>query len=389
MQEEKYGLIDFEKMSPSAKKMRDFYAIKQDAPIYQKEFGYYVLDKWTQQGYLKPKEQVADYDAYLREVFGFDEPAVNDVFGLGWCEAGLFPEFKEEVLEDRGEHELVRDFAGRSVLCFKNRRSGFMPEYVDHPVKDRATWEREIKWRMNPYSAGRTDVTSAEVKAAIEGQKKGNAIVQRVVGGYMYLRSLIGPEELLYMFYDDPDLIHECMKTWFELADHVIAEHQKHLVFDELFFGEDICYNHGSLISPDMIQEFLMPYYQQLYSNMKRRNLDQKRTLHFQIDTDGFSYPVIALYQKIGVDYMSPFEVASGCDVVEVGKLHPDLRIQGGVDKRIITLGGDDIKRHLEHIMPAMRRRGGFIPTCDHGVPEEVPFENYMLYRKLMQEYCR
>ena len=39
--------------------------------------------------------------------------------------------------------------------------------------------------------------------------------------------------------------------------------------------------------------------------------------------------------------------------------------------------------------MPAMRRRGGYIPTCDHGIPEETPFENYMLYRQLMQEYCQ
>ena len=39
----------------------------------------------------------------------------------------------------------------------------------------------------------------------------------------MYMRSLVGPEDLLYKFYDDPTLIHDCMKTWFELADAVIA----------------------------------------------------------------------------------------------------------------------------------------------------------------------
>ena len=94
------------------------------------------------------------------------------------------------------------------------------------------------------------------------------------------------------------------------------------------------------------------------------------------------------LYQEIGMDYMSPFEVASGCDVVQIGAKYPELRISGGVDKRMIARGGDDIKRHLEYIMPAMRKRGGYIPTCDHGVPEETSFENYMLYRKLMDEYC-
>ncbi len=376
-------------ISPSAQKIRDFYAIRQDAPIYQKEFGFFTLDRWIEEGYLKPYDQVEDYNAYLREVFGYDEPAVNGIGGLGWCEAGLFPVFEEKVLEDRGEYELAQDFAGRSVLYFKGRRNGFMPEYVDHPVKDIESWEEKIKWRMNPETPGRNDAIRPEIDAALEGQKRGNAVVQQVVGGYMYLRSLMGPEDLLYLFYDNPALIHECMKTWFELADARIAYHQKFVAFDELFFGEDICYKGGSLISPDMIREFLFPYYQQLYQNMKRRNLDQSRKLHFQIDTDGYCEGVIDLYRSIGCDYMSPFEVASDCDVVRVGQKYPDLRISGGIDKRLIAEGGDALKRHLEAILPAMRRRGGYIPTCDHGVPEETSFENYMQYRELMKEYCR
>jgi len=389
MQENRYSLVDYKNMSVSAKKIRDFYAITPDAPIYQKEFGFYVLDRWIEEGFLKPRDQVADYDAYLREIFLYDEPAINEIYGLGWCEAGFFPKFDEKVLEDRGDYELVQDFAGRSVLCFKGRRNGFMPEYVDHPVKDWDTWERNVKWRMNPNTPGRMNTTKEEIEKAIIGAEKGNSVVQCCVGGYMYLRSLIGPEELLYMFYDEPELIHDCMKTWFELADAVIAEHQRVVAFDELFFGEDICYNNGALISPEMMKEFLLPYYQQLYNNMKKRNIDHARPLHLQIDTDGYCGDVIAIYKEIGCDYMSPFEVASFCDVVKIGRQHPDLRMSGGIDKRMITQGGDAIKRHLDYIMPAMRKRGGFIPTCDHGVPEEVSFENYMLYRRLMNEYCK
>lgn len=372
--------------STGVQKIRDFYAIKPDAPIYKKEFGYYVLDRWIREGHLKPYDAVANYDAYLREVFGFDEPAVNEVTGLGWCEAALCPPFEETVLEDRGEHELIRDYAGRSVLVFKGRRDGFMPEYVDHPVSDMDSFERNIKWRLDPHSEERAALSRPMLDKAKEGQNCGNMVVQRAIGGYMYLRSLIGPEQLLYMFYDDPDLIHACMRTWFELADSVIARHQQELSFDELFLAEDICYNGGALISPAMMQEFLLPYYSQLFENMKRRNGGKK--LHFQIDTDGYCEKVIDLYRSIGCDYMSPFEVAAGCDVVEVGKRHPDLLLCGGIDKRMIAEGADALKRHLAYIMPVMRRRGGYIPTCDHGVPEEVSFENYMLYRELMNDYC-
>lgn len=382
-----YSIPPYESMGANVKKIRDFYAIKPDAPIYHKEFGYYVLDKWIEQGYLKPEEQVKDYDKYLRETFFYDEPAINAVGGLGWCEAEFNPYFEEKVLEDRGEYELVQDYAGRHVLYFKGRRNGFMPEYKESPVKDWKTWEEDVKWRMDPSTPSRKTNLQPQIDAAVAGAKKGNIVSQHAIGGYMYLRSLMGPEELMYKFYDEPDLIHDCMQTWFQLADAVIAYNQKFVAFDELFIAEDICYNHGFLISPDMVREFLFPYYQQLYQNMKKRNLDQNRTLHFQVDTDGYCGDAINVYKEIGCDYMSPFEVASGSDVVKFGRLHPDLRILGGIDKRVLATTPEEIDRHLNSIIPVMRKRGGYIPTCDHGVPEEVSFENYMHYRRRMVEY--
>ena len=45
--------------------------------------------------------------------------------------------------------------AGRHVLFFKGRRNGFMPEYVDHPVKDMRTWQENVKWRLDPTTPAR------------------------------------------------------------------------------------------------------------------------------------------------------------------------------------------------------------------------------------------
>jgi len=207
-------------------------------------------------------------------------------------------------------------------------------------------------------------------------------IDQGLIGPYMYLRSLIGPADLMYAWYDMPDVIRDCMETWFALADAVIARHQEHVTIDEIFFAEDSCYNHGLLASPDLFHEFMLPYAQQLVTNLKSRQIDKDRKLYLQIDTDGFSVPAIPLYREIGMNVMSPFEVASGCDVVEVGREWPDLVMSGGIDKRVLAKSKKDIDEMVERIFPAMRERGGYIPTCDHGVPAEVPLENYIHYRK-------
>lgn len=375
-----HSMVAYEDRCAGARKYWDFITGKPGAGFYQKEFGYFTMDRWHREGLPE--------GADLAEFFGYDPVGRVDLGGLGWCEAGFEPLFETKVLEDRGDYELVQDHAGRSVLYFKNRRDGFMPEYVDHPVKDQKSWEENCLWRMDPNSEIRKQKMAEYLPRVIDAAKRGCFVGQQVVGGYMYLRSLIGPQDLLYMFYDDPELIHRCMEAWFNLADTIIAEHQKHVTLDELFIGEDICYNHGSLISPDMIREFLLPYYQQLLTNCRRRQIDPDRSLGFQVDTDGRSTDVLELYQSIGMTHMSPFEVAAGCDVIEVGRKYPELRISGGVDKRELAKDKAAIDRLVDRIFPVMQARGGYTPTCDHGVPEEVSLENYMYFRKRCLEFA-
>lgn len=338
------------------------------------------------------KDPYYSYTPYfpdLDKIFHYDPPYGYNFMGTGWTNADFFPAFEEKVIEDRGDCEVVQDSAGRHVLCFKGRRTGFMPEYLDHPVKDKKSWEEKCKWRLNPKGTQRFhDFETRAKPVALHAAAQGMFMFQNMIGGYMYLRSLMGPEELLYKFHDDPDLIHDCMQTWLELSDAVVAYHQRYVTLDQLAFGEDICYKTASLISPDMMREFLFPYYQQLITNTRQRQLDPQRKLHIFIDTDGHAESAIPVYQEIGMTAMGPFEVASDCDVVEIGKKYPDLIIHGGVDKRVLAEGKQAIDEFVDRVFPAMQKRGGYLPTCDHQIPSEVTYENYLHYRKRALEFA-
>ena len=362
-------------MCKSARKLRDTYARTPGIPLFKREFGFYCLDRW--------KEQGMPQDVPLHELFDYDPPGDHQLGEAGGTESPACPPFETQILEDRGAHELVQDHVGRHVVYFKDRRDGFMPQFVDHPVKDMKTWVESMKWRLDPESIGRYTGLAARMDRARAAAARGLMISQLLPGGYMYLRSLIGPEGLLYAFYDMPEVVLDCMQTWLNVEDGIIARHQEYVTIDEIYFDEDICFNHGTLISPDMIRRFLLPYYQQLISNVKARQLDRTRHLYIQVDSDGFAVPIIQLYMEaIGMDVMSPFEVAAGCDVVEIGRQYPELAMSGGIDKRVLAKGKEAIDAHLARIIPPMRERGGYIPTCDHGVPEEVSYENYLYYRR-------
>lgn len=378
------GMVPFEKMSKAAARRRRTYDITPRADFIQTEFGYFCMDAWKAQGKIEGEHHAWQFDTYTKEKFYLEDDGRYFLHGLNWLGAEFYPQFEDKVLEDLGDKEIVQDCYGRKVLVYKRSRSGYMPEYIDHPVKDLQSWEELCRWRMDPGTKQRYIDLDQRIPGAIEAAHQGVMIVQKLCGGFMYLRSLMGPEELLYMFYDDPELIHACMRQWLEMADAVVAYHQKFVTLDELFFAEDITYNMGPLISPDMIREFLFPYYMKLIDNTKKRQIDTSRRLYLQLDTDGNCASVIHLYQSIGFNVFSPFEVASGSDVVEIGKKFPDIVISGGIDKREFSKSKEALGDYLDKVLPAMKKRGGYIPTCDHGVPEEADFDSYVYYRK----YC-
>ena len=56
----------------------------------------------------------------------------------------------------------------------------------------------------------------------------------------------------------------------------------------------------------------------------------------------------------------------------------------GGLDKRAIAKGGLIIDAELERVIPPLLAQGGFLPSCDHGVPSDISWPNFVDYaRKL------
>ncbi len=362
----------------SGERMRATYDFAPVDHLHRQEFYIWsvALERWKGEGLPE--------DWQARNLFNFDP---QGIFGtgvnLGWCEAPFLPYFEEKTISVDGEHEIIQDYAGRWMKVFVGRRHGFMPGYLKHPVSNMADWE-VLAPRLDPANPERWDGLPARVREnRATADATGGMVNQGLIGGYMYLRSLIGPEDLLYMFYDQPEVVHACMQGWLDLNDAALARVQVEIELDEIFFAEDICYNHGLLVSPDTVRAFLFPYYSQLLNNARAR---QPRFIHFHVDTDGDCRPAIPLYSELGLTRMSPFEVASGCDVVEIAKQFPRLVMHGGIDKRILAAGKDAIDDHLNYILPFMRDRGGFYPTCDHGVPDNVSFQDYLYYRQRVCE---
>ena len=89
---------------------------------------------------------------------------------------------------------------------------------------------------------------------------------------------------------------------------------------------EDMCFKNGPLISPAMFREFLTPYYRRTVGAAR----DRGQTLFVQ-DSAGDIRQLIPLWLEVGVNIMSPIEIAAGLDVCELrSEYGRDLMMMGG-----------------------------------------------------------
>ena len=135
------------------------------------------------------------------------------------------------------------------------------------------------------------------------------------------------------------------------------------------------------MISPAMTREFLLPTWIRWADQAK-----QARVPIIDMDSDGKVDELILLWIEAGISVCDPMEVAAGNDINEYRKVFGrKMAYIGGVDKRSIAKGGKVIDDELARIAPVVRD-GGYIPGCDHGVPHDISWPDFLYYCRGLAE---
>ena len=294
--------------------------------------------------------------------------------------ANLFsPPFKEEIVEVHGDWMLRRDEFG--VLRKEPRDRTSLPRFVSWPVQNRADWERLKAERLRPTLEGRLPADWPAWKERYRHRTFLLAIGGGLQGFFGTPRTLLGEENVLVSYYDDPqfirDIINDLCDFWIALYDKVLAE----VDVDLAIIWEDMCYKTGPLISPALVREFMLPAYKRLTAFYRDHGIKV-----ILLDTDGDCWSLIPLFIEGGITALYPFEVNANMDVVAVRQAFPRLQILGGLNKMALAAGPEAIDRELEAKVPAMLACGGYIPYVDHLVPPDVSWANYVYYRQRLNE---
>jgi len=180
---------------------------------------------------------------------------------------------------------------------------------------------------------------------------------------------------------EDPGFCLDVMRIQGRLAAEMAERVLRDVEIDAALFVEPIADNHGPLISPKMYQELVMVSYEPIFEVLHHHGVEIIIFLSFA--NPRLLLPVVL---EGGFNCLWAYET----DIREMDyrdlrrEFGRDLRLIGGIDLDALRHDKETIRREMEEKVPALLADGGYIPLVDGRVREDIPFENYVYYRRLL-----
>ncbi len=236
--------------------------------------------------------------------------------------------------------------------------------------------------RILPHLYSKRAVDTQRWEAWAEEQRRGDVVLWFTVDGFFWFaRRLLGIERHLYAFYDQADLMHRINSDLADWMLQIIEQVCAICTPDFMTFGEDMSYNNGPMLSKDLFDAFMRPYYDRIIPAVRKHGIIPI------IDSDGDISAPAYWFEEAGLDGILPLERQAGVDIATLRREHPTMKFIGHFDKMTMNKGEAAMRAEFERLLPTAAQ-GGFLISCDHQTPPGVSYENYKIYLSLFTEYA-
>ncbi|MGQ9683461.1 MAG: uroporphyrinogen decarboxylase family protein [Anaerolineae bacterium] len=199
-------------------------------------------------------------------------------------------------------------------------------------------------------------------------------IVSHAGGMYEHLSAIFSYEGLCYALFDQPDLVAAVCQ---QLGERMLAFYRHLVELDRviaLFPGDDMGFRSGTLIAPNDLRRYTLPWHAQFAALAHAHNLP-----YFLHSCGNLEAILPDLIDTVRIDGKHSYEDA----------ILPVAQFQARYGNRIAVLGGVDVdvlaRRTPEQVRAAVRAtieacapRGRFAIGSGNSIPSYVPVENYL-----------
>lgn len=297
---------------------------------------------------------------------------------------------RKDVLEAWRTQGMPAEATIKDLFPFDDREE-IMPDLEPRPFLK--SWPNDcsevakLKRCLDPDDPGRLPAGWPEMVQA--KRERGEVVMLRVHRGFFQSMGVAGWKrfaEVMYMLFDDPGLVHEIMQIQGEFSAGLVDRVLREVEIDAAIFSETIAGNDGPLISPEMYEEFVLPHYEPALEMLRRydvktiiiRTYANTRVLLPSTMKWDFNCLWACETNPVAMDYQDIRR--------EFGR---DLRLIGGIDVDVLRQDEETIRREVEDKMPLLLDDGGFIPLADGRIRANISFENYAIYRRILEKIVR
>jgi uroporphyrinogen decarboxylase len=294
---------------------------------------------------------------------------------------------RREVLREWRKQGLPRD-ANIAQIFPSDRREVIEPDLEPSPkFKKWPTSRAELKGlrqRLDPYGRGR--LPRGWSQRVRRWQKRDHVLMLRIHRGFFLTMGVYDWRrfaELMDLLIDDPEFVREAMTIQGKFAAGLAERVLKDVVVDAALFSEPIGGNYGPLISPQMYEEMVLRSYEPVLDVLHKYKVET-----IVLVTYANARALIPSMLKWGFNCLWACEV--NIEEMDYRNIRQEfgreLRLIGGIDLDALRRDKDTIRSEIEEKVPPLVADGGYVPLADGRVRSDVPYENYVYYRELLQK---
>lgn len=179
-------------------------------------------------------------------------------------------------------------------------------------------------------------------------------------------------------------LMDRVLEVYTLIAERMIEAAGGHI--DLIFYGDDVAFQNGPMMSPNLYRKMIKPRHGQLFARLKA-----KAKVPLLFHSCGSVYPLMEDLIEIGVDCLNPVQVsAKDMDTKRLKREFGErMGFWGAIDThKVLPFGTPEevraeVKRRIEDLAPG----GGYVLNSVHNLQPEVPPENIVAMFEAAKEF--
>ena len=219
------------------------------------------------------------------------------------------------------------------------------------------------------------DVDLSPLEYICQNMPEGMGLISCHGAGILeHVTRLFGYVGLCTALYDAPDLVRAVVDT---VGERIEVYHRRLLRLDRLaaiFQGDDMGFRTGTLISPDHMREYFLPWHKRF-----ARVAHEAGRPYFLHACGNLEAIMDDLIDDVGIDAKHSFEDAI-VPVAEMKRRYGDrIGILGGVDVDVLGRATrDGVRRTVRDVIDACAPGGRYAVGSGNSIPSYIPVENFL-----------